>query len=312
MKPKHQYNLQYQIRLNLHLNYDLNYGNDITEIKDQIYKINEKFICKATFKQLMEVKITWNNNNEPRLNIVCSLNPKDYKDYKIVCPDGYEIKKLGDVCIPKRGTRVTDDIYVNENKTNKYKYPLYGAGKIQGYTDKFNREGYNCIISRVGSKESKNCCKIIYDKFYISDAAFTIDLIDDNKYNKIYLYNYLLMNYDNIFTNTGSGSVQLTISGETLNNCKIPFPKNIDKHKKQLDELYKIHQQIMSDTEQIPQSEQDICGIIKKAADEGVKGVDYDEYKLGDICDFQDGYDFYRDEMDSNKIYPTNWHLINL
>jgi hypothetical protein len=65
-----------------------------------------------------------------------------------------------------------------------------------------------------------------------------------------------------------NGSVLGHITKERLNNCIIPFPKDINKLKPQLDKLYKLHQSISQTTEDIPLKEKIICDTIKKAMDE--------------------------------------------
>ena len=75
------------------------------------------------------------------------------------------------------------------------------------------------------------------------------------------------------------------IKKENLLLTQLPIPKDLSKLKKQLSSLQMLHQQITSNTELIPQKEKTICNLIKKLSDEGKEGVDYDKYKLGDICE---------------------------
>ncbi len=270
--------------------------------KDEIKQVIEKPICTATYAQLAEPTIIKSKGKkvEERERFDYSLNYKNYKDYKVICPDGYELKKLGDLCDFKRGERIDKDIQIYDIKKDDFDIPVFGAGNIQGYTNKYNREGHNCILSRVGGINSKNCCKHSYDKLYLSDAAFTMEVNSSNNTLKTYLYNYMLNFYDNIFTSQGSGSVQVTISAETLKNIQIPVPKDISKLKTQLNALSKLHQEISQTTEAIPQKEQAICSLIKKLTDGGKEGTDYDTHKLGDVCEIQDGYEFKNNELNGS------------
>jgi type I restriction-modification system DNA methylase subunit len=252
--------------------------------KDEIKEVVEKEICTATYEMISKPTIIMSKGKkaETKERFDYSLNYKNYKDFKVVCPDGYELKKLGDICEIKRGTRIDSNFIKSELKTTENYIPIYGAGSIQGYTDINNRDGYNCILSRVGGINSKNCAKISYGKIYITDAAFSLDF-KDTKY-KTYLYNYLVQYYDTIFTKQcGNGSVQVTISAETLQNLQIPVPKDISKLKKPLESLEKLHQSITEGTEAIPQKEKAICDLIKKLTDEGTKDVDYETFKLGEL-----------------------------
>ena len=258
----------------------------VVNLKDEITSVIEKNTSTATFKELTKPTIIKDRKGDDKERFDYSLNYKDYLNEVVYCPEGYELKKLGDICVIKRGSRITDNIIKYDSKDSINKYKIYGAGSCQGYTDKFNRSGENCILSRVGSNTSKNCCKIEYENFLLSDAGFTLENFK-NDLIKRYIFNYLLKNYDFIFTTNSSGSVQLTISGEVLSNYQIPIPKDITKLKPQLDKIHKLHQQISDDTELIPQKEKEICELIKKMVNEGKKGVDYEEKKLGEIIEFQ-------------------------
>lgn len=219
------YDLEVKKRKETLTKYDENEGHMIYEMKDEIYSVDKKFLCAATYDEISIIKYELNKNSEPNFTINYSLNSKDYKKEIIMCPNGYELKKLGDICKFKRGTRLTDNIFKSDIINNTYNIPIYGAGSIQGYTNEFNRDKYNCIICRVGSIKSKNCCKITNTNLYLTDAAFTIEIIDKSIQN--YIFTYFYKYYDKIFTQNGSGSVQLTISAETLNNLRIPFPIDI-------------------------------------------------------------------------------------
>ena len=65
----------------------------------------------------------------------------------------------------------------------------------------------------------------------------------------------------------------------------------------------------MTNSNLIPQKETEVCNLIKKLTEDGTKDVDYDEYKIGDICDLKDGYDFYKNEMDDKKFFVDGENL---
>ena len=45
----------------------------------------------------------------------------------------------------------------------------------------------------------------------------------------------------------------------------------------------------MLDTDDIPEKEKNICEIIKKATEEGKKGIDYEENKFSDCFNLKTG-----------------------
>jgi len=259
--------------------YDINYGTDIIEYKDKIIDIDEKFICEASYKQLMEIKTTWNKNNEPKFNIPCSFNMKDYKDYKIVCPKGYEIKKLSEFLEYEKKSK-RNASFATENGTYRF---YTSSDKIKKCSEcDFNDDKLKLIFGTGGVGSL-----FIDNKFSCSADNFVCTTKD--KYNLLYIYDYIKTNWKIFIDRMFNGSTLGHINKDRLDNCEIPFPKNMDKLKPQLDKLYKLYQEIMNGTEQIPQSERDICELIKKATDEGKKGVDYEEYKLGDVIEIKSG-----------------------
>lgn len=245
-------------------------GNNIVllENKGDINNVVEKEIAIVDIEQIKDKNY--------------SLNGKDYENMNrtVYCPKGFELAKLGDLCEFNRGSRLTENINVNDVITSLYKYPIYGAGNIQGYTDKFNREGSNCIISRVGGFKSKNCCKLINTKFYLTDAAFTVKV--KNIKMMYYIYNYIFLNYDNIFANNGSGSVQVTISNKVLTDIKIPVPKDISKIEPLINKLHDTFNELSNIKAEVPKKEKDVQNKIQEICDT----EECDEYKLGDVCEY--------------------------
>jgi len=236
----------------------------LTKIKEDFDIIEEKSFSETTIKIIKELKT--------KNRCIYSLNAKDYKDYKVNCPDGFEMKKLSDLCEINYGTRI-----VKENSI-RGDIPVYGSGFKSSNTTEFNRDGMTCKIGRFAVSKD-NCVMMLNKKYYLNDSGLTIENKDKLKFT--YVSNYLLNNKDIVFECV-KGSVQKALDIELFKKLQIPFPKDITKLKPQLDKLYKLHQQIAMNTEDIPEKEKAICDIIKSATDSGKKGVDYEEYKLGD------------------------------
>ena len=272
--------------------YDDKTGVDITEYKDRIFETCEKFICKATYKQLMEVKTTWNKNNEPSFSIPCSFNMKDYKDYKVVCPKGYELKKLGEFLEYKPKSKRTAS-FAKEN--GKFRF-YTSSDKIKKCDEcDFDDDELKLIFGTGGVGSL-----FIDNKFTCSTDNFVC--VTKNKDLTMYIYDYIKTNWMDFANKMFNGSTLGHINKDRLNNCLIPVPKDITKIKPQLDKIHKLHQQITTTTDLIPAKEKAICEIIKTAVEDGTRGVDYEEYKLGDVCEINppsekitDDYIYYLD-----------------
>ena len=278
--------------------------------------VNEKIICTATIKQISAPTIT-KKNGKTNEKFNYSLNYKDYKDFIIDCPEGFELKTLGDIAninpdsIPFNKDIVEyeyieiSDIYNNNivNKTNINKQNIPKGSKRRPLPN-------DILICSV----RPNINKIVYlNQLYysknmlISGAIYNLRFI--NNLESVYVYNYFLLILDSFLKTMGNGSSYPRISPEVLKNIQIPFPKDITKIKPILDKLYALHQSIAQMTESIPLKEKHICDTIKKATDEGAEGVDYNNLKIGDISNLKDGYNFYKNEMDSNNFYKLNINL---
>jgi restriction endonuclease S subunit len=233
-------------------------------------------------------------------------------DYKVVCPDGYEMKKLGDICsiekgyafksdeMKKKGIRIIKQSNIIDNQIKILNNDCFADEneKFNNYILKKN----DIILCLVGGIDNKMAIFDDKEKMYLNQNMCKLSNFDNNDIEK-YVFNYLNINLKNIFNENCKTSIQNSLSKDKLLNLEIPFPKDINKLKPQLDKLYKIHHQINLDTESIPEKEKTICEIIKKATEEGKKGVDYDEYKLGDVCEFQSGK-YYTKDMTNTGEYP--------
>jgi len=241
----------------------------LTKTKGTFDRVEEKPVCIASMKDIKE--------NLTKDKCLYSLNMKDYKDYKIVCPKDYELKKLSEFLEYEKKSK-RNASFATENGTYRF---YTSSDKIKKCSEcDFNDDKLKLIFGTGGTGSL-----FIDDKFSCSADNFVCTIKD--KYDLLYIYDYIKTNWDIFISRMFNGSTLGHINKDRLDNCEIPFPKNMDKLKPQLDKLYKIHQEIMIGTEQIPQSERDICEIIKKATDEGKKGVDYDEYKFDELVEYQ-------------------------
>jgi hypothetical protein len=100
-----------------------------------------------------------------------------------------------------------------------------------------------------------------------------------------------------------NGSTLGHVNKENLNNYDIPIPESIETIKLYLDYLGPANQTLQTLQTLQTQKEASICGKIKLLTMMGTEGVDYDEYKLGDIITTKPGK-FNTKNMSNTGEYP--------
>jgi len=277
---------------NIFIKYNKLIGNKVQFLKEQILSVDKKFLCKASFKQLCKIKTTYNKNNDPSFELDYSLDYKNYMNYQVVCPPGFALKKIKDISIfDGKSKRLAE--FVDE--TGKYRYYSSGGKILKCNEADFNDE-LSIIIGHSG-----NGCLFLDDTYSTLVTNHVLKI--NNRLLTYYIYNYLKQYWSNFFDRTYKGSTVKNTSNDTIGEYEVPIPLDINSLKTQLESLYNLHLQISNITQSIPDKEKHICGLIKRLIDEGKKGVDYDEYKLGDISKLQSGK-YYTKDMTNTGEYP--------
>jgi len=244
---------------------------EIDKIKDRITSVKENHLTSASYEDIVKNDYT--------------LNHKKYNIKEIVPGNDFKLVELGEMCNIKRGEQITNNL-IKENYNKLYKYPVYGAGTLQGYTKNYNRENNNCILIRVGSVNSTNCAKIINKKLFLTDAAFTVNIKSEyNNYHKLYIFNFLFKIYDKIFTTNGNGSVQITIPANFLEDLKIPIPKSEDKMIEWVDKISEPYNKVIENKNKLKELEEQVKQDIQNMIDTN----ECDDIKLGDLCEIMCG-----------------------
>jgi type I restriction-modification system DNA methylase subunit len=262
--------------------------DDIDEIEllkneGDVINVYDRETARATYEELVKPSIVKNKKGEVE-RFDYSLDYKKYLKDETYCPEGYELKKLGDLCkfyTSKINSGDMDNNGVFNFYSGSAKNPV---GKHSEYN--FDFKQYIGLIKGGGAGEGKYGDQIGLGKVFMLSGKNTLSngmyvlLPNDDKYID-YIFNYLSYNKNKIMDlatyTTGLGNIKQ----ESLNNYQIPIPKDLTKLKPQLDKIQKHHKQISDDTELIPQKEKEICELIKKMTSEGKKGVDYEEHKIG-------------------------------
>lgn len=268
------------------LELDLNGWNYVSDIKDEIQNVEIEPICKASYKDIAKPTITKNKKGEEVRRFDWSLNYKNYNTYKhfiftndqeLDIPKDYQILKLADVL--KFMTKSKHKASVG---TDTGKYRFYTSSDTVKFSDvcDIDDDKNKYLIFGDGGAGSL----FIDNKFSCSDH--NIIAYSDNNFQTEYIYYYIKRFWNEFIKFHFSGSTIGNIKKENLINTQIPIPKNITTLKKELTILQKLHQQISSNTELIPQKEKAICELIKKLTDEGKEGVDYESKKFDECIEY--------------------------
>jgi type I restriction-modification system DNA methylase subunit len=235
-------------------------GNQIqlVKCKDDIFSVKEKELCRCDVNDMKDDY---------------SLNYKNYLKTDIKVQKGFKAIKIGDICSFKSGKQLS------KSNFKEGKYPVIGGGQQPcGFHNEYNRDEYTILLSSSGN--SAGFVNMYNSKVWASDC-FSVHA--KNNLDETYVYNYLKNIQDKLYESQ-QGSAQPHFYSSTLEKIIIPYPNNISIFKILLEKVQELYKKILDTNNSIPQKEKDICALIKKLTDEGKKGNDYDEYKLGDVC----------------------------
>jgi len=252
----------------------------ISEYKDDIHSIDNSIISNVSID---EIRIK-----------SYSLNYKDYDKKELICGNDYKIVKLGDICeyLPKSKRAAS---FASEDGI----YNFYTSSEVIKKCNEADYKNNICIIIGTNGNISFHL-----EKNNFSTSLCTIVLTNKYTYNINYIY-YLLLIIKNNITDNSNGSIIKFITKELLSNIQIPIPKTEEK-------LNEIVNKISIPFDRKKENEEKLTELketIKNKILHITENEECEEVELGSICDLKDGYDFYRDEMDSRKIYIEGENL---
>ena len=222
----------------------------------------------------------------------CSWNPQDYlvdehaetMKGKSVC----EWKKLGEVAEICCG-----DIIQKENMNNG-EFKIFGGGKTNiGSTNKYNREGNDIIIPRVGDYN----VKYSEQKYYLTDNGFAIKSTNNCLETK---YLYYMLQYNDLVSRNYLGSGQQVISMTKLNRVEIPVPSleiqnetiaELDELGADKDALIRYHKNL----------DNHMKLVVKHTIKENLDTIQW--HKLGDVVSFKSGNMLSRKDCVDGEYY---------
>jgi restriction endonuclease S subunit len=249
----------------------------IAENMGDISGISDTLVSVATREELLA-------------NAICSLNAKDYNKKVIVCGEGYELVRLGDICQSINGFAF---------KTGDYKktgVPLITITHIKNEKILFNNNNYieendkykkfeikrdDVIISLTGKKPTL-CSIAINDnneKQYLNQrCALLRDFKKINKYYFASIFKCYMQDYINKYI--GNGSNQENVSLTDILDIQIPIPKSEQKIIEWVDKISKPYDEKNSKQNKIKELEEYVKNKIKDIEE----NEDCEEVELGSVA----------------------------
>ena len=155
---------------------------------------------------------------------------------------GWEIKKLGEVCNINYGTRVV------QKKDGGTIYPVYGGGGATFKMDRYNRE--DClIVSRFAM--SNQCVRYVSGKFFLNDSGLTIES-NESELSQSFLDRHITALNDTIYS-LGKGVAQKNLDVKELRLLDIKYPKSREEQERIVEELDCLSGVIEKKREQLKQ-----------------------------------------------------------
>jgi len=201
-------------------------------------------------------------------NAICSLNGKDYNKKVIVCGEGYELVRLGDICKCLTTTKHCTNIGKKEGK-----YKFYNSSQDSKlYVDFCEVKDYSIILGQGGNFNIH-----IDNNFTASKHVCVIQLNSMNNILLNYLY-YIIPELQKSFITNGS-----TISWLNKTNIRdfnVPIPKSEQKIIEWVDKISKPYNEKNSKQNKIKELEEYVKNKIKDIEE----NEECDEVELGSVA----------------------------
>ena len=192
---------------------------------------------------------------------------------------GWEIKKLGEVCNINYGTRVV------QKKDGGTIYPVYGGGGATFKMDRYNRE--DClIVSRFAM--SNQCVRYVSGKFFLNDSGLTIES-NESELSQSFLDKHITALNDTIYS-LGKGVAQKNLDIKELRLLDIKYPRSREEQERIVAELDCLSGVIEKKREQLRELDALAQSIFYQMFGDPITNEkDWDVKKLGEVCKFSQG-----------------------
>ena len=191
---------------------------------------------------------------------------------------GWEIKRLDDVCEVEYGTRV-----VNRRDGGTI-YPVYGGGGATFFMDTFNRE--NCfIVARFAM--SQQCTRFVEGKFFLNDSGLSVKPRNQKEILQDFLNLQMLFLNDYIYS-LARGTAQKNLDVPAFRNIEISFPKSLPEQKRIVAILDEAFSAISKAKDNAEQNLKNAKELFESYLQEVLENGDWEEKTLGQLSKNKD------------------------
>ena len=228
----------------------------MTKNKGDISNVSDKLVSVASLEDIL-------------MNPICSLSAKDYNKKVIVCGDGYELVKLGDICDCLATTK-----HCTKLAKPNGKFKFYNSSQNSNlYVDFCEIKEYSIILGQGGN------FNIHFDKnFTPSKHVCVIQSIEKNIILLKYLY-YIIPTLQKYFI--VNGSTISWLNKTNIKNLQIPIPKSQAKIQEWVDKISRPYDKMNLNKSRINELETFVQNKIKEICE----NEDCDLVELRSICD---------------------------
>ena len=132
------------------------------------------------------------------------------------CPDGVEVKKMGDVIVLKKGKQLNKELLCENAE-----FPAYNGGvSYSGFTDTYNYGENTIIISQGGA--SAGFVNFVTTKFYANAHCYVVLPTVDKVLNR-FVFHFLKLNQEKLTSKQHGAGIPALRTSEIL-DILIPIP----------------------------------------------------------------------------------------
>jgi type I restriction-modification system DNA methylase subunit len=247
----------------------------IIENKGDIKGVSDILVSQATREELLS-------------NPICSLNGKDYNKKEIIVGEGYDWVKLGSLCNCLTTTKHCTNIGKTEGK-----YKFYNSSQDSKlYVDFCEVKDYSIILGQGGN------FNIHIDKNFTASKHVCVIQTNEPDETMLKFIYYIIPELQKTFITNGSTISWLNKTN--IRNFNIPVPKSQAKLKEWVDKISAPYNEKNDKQTRI----QELETLIQNRIKEITENEEYDEVKLGSVCEFVNGKKRNTTEGKSNGLYP--------
>jgi type I restriction enzyme S subunit len=202
------------------------------------------------------------------------------KNQQMQLPRGWKIKKLGEILKLEYGKPLPD-----EKRSLNGKYPVYGANGLKDRSNDYYFDKKTIIVGRKGSAGEINLTE---DKFWPLDVTYFVTF-DLKEYDLLFLF-YLLSSLE--LPKLAKG-IKPGINRNEVYGIEVKIPSISEQQQivSILDECFAAIDKAKANAEQNLKNAKELFesylqGVFEK------KGDDWQNTRLGDICEIKDGTHF--------------------